>query len=147
MHVPRQTKNRHSATHAIHHHPHAMTHARPSLPVIPDTNPTPPNLSPSGLHDTSAISFGAKRFKAMIKSLDITDNSNRYYPDPPVTSEETRRERYQQTSEGLEQKKSKSRKKNAGILFNENHATSIRSSAQLVFWLSLFFLPLFHCFS
>ena len=89
----------------------------------------------------------AKRFNAKIKSLDITDNSNRYYPDPPVTSEETRRERYQQTSEGLEQKKSKSRKKNAGILFNENHATSIRSSAQLVFWLSLFFLPLFHCLS
>ena len=30
-------------------------HARPSLPVVPDINPTPPNLLTSGLHDTAAV--------------------------------------------------------------------------------------------
>ena len=29
-------------------------HARPSLPVVPDPNPTPPNISPLELHDTAA---------------------------------------------------------------------------------------------
>ena len=30
-------------------------HARPSLPVVPDPNPTPLNLYPTELHDTAAI--------------------------------------------------------------------------------------------
>ena len=29
-------------------------HARPSLPVIPNPNPIPPNMDPFGLHDTAA---------------------------------------------------------------------------------------------
>ncbi len=75
----------------------------------------------------------------------VKDNSNRYYPDPPVTSEETRRERYHQSSEGFddlppkEQKKSKTRKKNIGTLFNENHATSTSTSTFFLAWLSFVF--------
>ena len=30
-------------------------HARRGFPVVPDPNPTPPNLYPSALHDTAAI--------------------------------------------------------------------------------------------
>ena len=33
---------------------HVPTHARPSLPVIQDPNPAPPNLGPVALHDTAA---------------------------------------------------------------------------------------------
>ena len=32
-------------------------HARPSLPVVPNPNPTPPNLYPFGLHDTAAVLY------------------------------------------------------------------------------------------
>ena len=43
-----------------HHHPlsttHARTHARPSLPIVQDPNPTPPNWHPVELHDTAASS-------------------------------------------------------------------------------------------
>ena len=35
----------------------APTHALPSLPVVPDPNPTPPNQGTSGLHDTAADYF------------------------------------------------------------------------------------------
>ena len=34
---------------------HAQTHARPSLPVVPDPNPAPAEDAISGLHDTAAI--------------------------------------------------------------------------------------------
>ena len=37
-----------------HHPPPPPTHAWPSLPVVQDTNPTPPNLGPLALHDTAA---------------------------------------------------------------------------------------------
>ena len=44
-----------------HHHPlsttHARTHARPSLPIVQDPNPTPPNWHPVELHDTAASAF------------------------------------------------------------------------------------------
>ena len=49
--------------HPHHHHPlpctmpcttHAPTHAWPSLPVNQNPNPTPPNLTVTGLHDTAA---------------------------------------------------------------------------------------------
>ena len=32
-----------------------ICHARPSLPVVSDINPAPPNPGPVGLHDTAAI--------------------------------------------------------------------------------------------
>ena len=38
----------------IHPTTHAPTHARPSLPVIPDPNLTPPNIYGTGLHYTAA---------------------------------------------------------------------------------------------
>ena len=56
----------HPCTHAPRHAPcnhapctmpcttHAPTHARPSLPVVPEPILTPPNMYPSGLHDTAA---------------------------------------------------------------------------------------------
>ena len=34
---------------------HALTHARPSLPVNPNPILTPPNTGPVALHDTAAI--------------------------------------------------------------------------------------------
>ena len=45
------------------HHPcthtptHAPTHAQPSLPIDPNTNPTPPNLGVSALHYSAATCF------------------------------------------------------------------------------------------
>ena len=33
----------------------APSHARPSLPVIPEPNPAPPNLDPQEVHDTAAL--------------------------------------------------------------------------------------------
>ena len=30
-------------------------HARHGLPVVPDTNPAPPNIAPSALHYTAAV--------------------------------------------------------------------------------------------
>ena len=39
--------------HKFDHHP-CTTHARPSLPVKPDPNPTPPNLAIVGLQYTAA---------------------------------------------------------------------------------------------
>ena len=38
------------------HHP-CTTHARPSFPVDPDPNPTPPNQGTPGLHDTATELF------------------------------------------------------------------------------------------
>ena len=64
-----------------------------------------------------------------------------------MTSEETRRERYHQSSDGVDemqqqrdQKKPKSRKKNVGTLFNENHATSTAKPSLVMLaaaWLSI----------
>ena len=39
---------------------HALTHARPTLPINPDPNPTPPNRGIFGLHDTAASPIKAK---------------------------------------------------------------------------------------
>ena len=85
--------------------------------------------------------------------MPYADNSNRYYPDPPVTSEESRRERLHQSSEVFEDvpqrehKKSKTRKKNLGTLFNENRATSTVASSFIVVvvvaWLSFLFAQTF----
>ena len=47
-----------SMNHAMHlpmRTTHAPTRARPSLPVVPDPNPAPPNLGPTAIHDTAAI--------------------------------------------------------------------------------------------
>ena len=45
----------HITTTTIHPCTMPSTHARPSLPVIPDTNPAPPNQHPAELHDTAAV--------------------------------------------------------------------------------------------
>ena len=63
------THHHHTTTSLFTMHPctnHAPTHAQPSLPVDPYPNPTPPNLYPSGLHDTAA------KFKIMFNSYDST---------------------------------------------------------------------------
>ena len=44
-----------------HHTTHAPTHARPSLPVVPDPILTPPKMYPSGLHDTAAEVWSYKQ--------------------------------------------------------------------------------------
>ena len=44
-------------THAL---THAPTHARPTLPINPDPNPTPPNRGVFRLHDTAASPIKAK---------------------------------------------------------------------------------------
>ena len=44
----------------------APTHARPSLPVNKNPNPTPPNRYPTGLHDTAAIYFSLSITKQLL---------------------------------------------------------------------------------
>ena len=40
-----------------HASPMHQCHAGPSLPVVPDPNPTSPNIAPFELHDTAARGF------------------------------------------------------------------------------------------
>ena len=46
-----------SGTPGSHEPPMHRCHARPSLPVVPEPNPTPPNIAPFELHDTAAHAY------------------------------------------------------------------------------------------